>query len=181
VDLRRLKPLDWLTGFFGAALIGLLWAPWYHATAGISGAYFTRDASAPAKAGVLSAVDFNAWQAMAVNDVILFIVGLMAILVLVATATQSTAAVPIASAVFATFAGLLAFVLAVIRLIFPPDLGPGPTDRAIGVWLGMAAALGLVASAAATMRDERRGVPGSARVPVTELPAPRVSAGDSGA
>jgi hypothetical protein len=181
VDLRRLKPLDWVTGLFGAALIGLLWAPWYHAAGGgITGARFDRAVGA---AGVApsGAVDFNAWQAMAVNDVILFLAGLMAIWVVVATATQSTAAVPIASAAFATFAGMLAFLLAAIRLIFPPDLGPGPTDRAVGVWLGTAAAIGLFVSAAATMRDERRGVPGSAKVPVTDLPAPRVSEEGSGA
>src|SRR3954454_6591118 len=117
VDLRRLKPLDWLTGLFGAALIGLLWAPWYS--------------------------HHNAWQAMAIDDVIFFIAGLTGVWVLVATASYSTAAVPIASAVFATFAGLLASLLALIRLVFPPDLGPGPTDRAVGVWLGFVAAVGL--------------------------------------
>lgn len=152
MDLRRLRPLDVVTGLFGAALIGLLWAPWYHAAA---------------------AVDFNAWQAMAVNDVILFIAGLMGIWLVVATASYSTSAVPIAAASFATFAGLLASVLAVIRLIWPPDLGPGPTDRAVGVWLGVAAAIGLTASAAASMRDERRGV--YEQVPVTPLPAPKGS------
>jgi hypothetical protein len=149
VDLRRLKPIDWLTGLFGAALIGLLWAPWYEPSV-------------------------NAWQAMAVNDVIICIAGVLGVWLVVMTATQATAAVPIASAVFATFAGLLAFMLCAIRLIFPPDLGPGPTDRAAGVWLGTAAALGLFVSAAASMRDERRGVPGSAKVPVTTLPPPRV-------
>ena len=154
MDLRRLKPIDAVTGFFGAALIGLLWAPWYKPSV-------------------------NAWQAMSVNDVILCIAGLLGVWLVVMTATQSTAAVPIASAVFATFVGMLAFVLAAIRLVFPPDLGPGPTGRGIGVWLGTAAALGVFVSAAATMRDERRGAPGTPSVPVTDLPAPRVSEGGS--
>jgi hypothetical protein len=180
VDLRRLKPIDWLTGLFGAALIGCLWLPWYkaldprlaRALEQHPGGVFTfaRAGSPPS-----TNVDFNAWQAMAVGDVILVIAGLAGVWLVVATAAYSTGAVPIAAAVFATFAGLLAFLLAVIRLVFPPDLGPGPTSRAVGVWLGTAAALGVVLSAVRSMRDERRGAPGTASVPVTELPAPRVS------
>jgi hypothetical protein len=158
VDLRRLRGFDVLTGLFGAALVGLLWAPWFR--------YSGR-------------VDANAWQAMAVNDVIFFIAGLMGIWVVVATVLYSTGAVPIAAASFATFAGLLASVLTVVRLIWPPDLGPGPTGRAAGVWLGAAAAIGLTVTAVASMRNERQST--SEHVPITDLPAPRVSGEGSGA
>jgi hypothetical protein len=158
VDLRRLRGFDVLTGLFGAALVGLLWAPWFR--------YSGR-------------VDANAWQAMAVNDVIFFIAGLMGIWVVVATVLYSTGAVPIAAASFATFAGLLASVLTVVRLIWPPDLGPGPTGRAAGVWLGAAAAIGLAVTAVASMRNERQST--SEHVPITDLPAPRVSGEGSGA
>jgi hypothetical protein len=175
VDLRRLRPFDALAGLFGAGLVGLLWAPWYHAPAGITGAYFTRSVGAPARAGVLTNVDLNAWQAMAVNDVIFFIAGALGIWVLVATAAYSTAAVPIAAAAFATFAAALASVLALVRLAWPPDLGPGPTHREVGAWLGAVAAIGLFASALASMRSERRAAAGSTDVPVTQLPAPRAS------
>lgn len=166
VDLRRLRALDVVTALFGAALIGLLWAPWYKAVLphGLSRGFFGAERAR---------FSWTAWQAMAVNDVILFIAGLMGIWLVVATATYSTGAVPIAAASFATFAGLLASVLAVIRLIWPPDLGPGPTDRAVGVWLGAVAAIGLTVCAVASMRDERRGA--YAQVPVTPLPAPRGS------
>jgi hypothetical protein len=171
VDLRRLKPLDWLTGLFGAALIGLLWAPWYQEVR--LGFFF--GSSGRSIAAIFK--DVNGWQAMAINDVIFLIAGLAGIWVLVATATHSTSAVPIAAAVFATFAGLLASVLAVIRVIFPPDLGPGPTWRAAGVWLGMDAAIGLLLTAAASMRDERRGA--GVNVPIREVPAPPVGEGSS--
>jgi hypothetical protein len=174
VDLRRLRASDVLAGLFGAALIGLLWAPWFQAFgrghAGVG--FFARSSALPRG-------DWTAWQAMAVNDVIFFIVGLLGLWVVVATATQSTGAVPIAAGVFATFGGLIASVLAVIRLIWPPDLGFGPTDRAAGVWLGAVAAIGLAVSAIASMRDERRGE--GVEVPVTPLPAPRVSEEGSGA
>jgi hypothetical protein len=172
VDLRRLKAVDWFTGLFGAALVGLLWAPWYKALA-IAATSVTRgDTTFYAPTG--SVLSFNAWQSMAVNDVILLIAGLAGVWVLVATATQDTPAIPIASAVFACLAGLLASVLAIIRVIWPPDLGPGPTERAAGVWLAMDAAIGLFVAAAFAMRDERRAAAGSFQLDVTELPAPRV-------
>jgi hypothetical protein len=167
------KPVDWATGLFGAALIGLLWAPWFSQA---TRAFFFNQVGKPRQFGGFS--DFesvNAWQAMSVNDVIFLIVGLMAIGVVLATAAQSTAAVPISSAVFTTLGGLLGSVLALYRLAFPPDLGPGPTHREVGVWLGAVAVIGLTVSAAFTMRDERRGAPGSFQLEVTELPAPRVS------
>jgi hypothetical protein len=168
VNLRRLRPVDWATGFFGAALVGLLWAPWYSGY--VAEPSFTGGLGRGA-VGVRHS--FNAWQAMSVNDVIFLIAGLTALAVAVFTVAYSTSAVPIGAAVFATWLGLIAAVLALIRLIWPPDLGPGPTGRQAGVWLGAAAAIGLVASAALDMRDERRSAPGSYQLHVTELPAPR--------
>ncbi len=167
MNLRRLRPVDWATGFFGAALIGLLWAPWYdgHLAEPFTGA------GGPGSVGARHS--FDAWQAMSVDDVILLIAGLAALALVVLTAFYFTAAMPIAAAVFATWLGLIAAVLAVIRLISPPDLGPGPTGREAGVWLGAAAAIGLALSAALDMRDERRSAPGSYELQVTELPAPR--------
>jgi hypothetical protein len=165
VDLRRVTPSDWAAGVFGAALIGLLWAPWYHAFK-FRGGLVLFGSGRP-----LPQSSWNAWQAMAVNDVIFLIAGMLGIWVVVATATQSTGAVPITADVFASLVGLIASVLAVIRLIWPPDLGPGPTDRAIGVWLGAVAAIAMTLSALASMRSERRGE--APVVPATTLPAPQ--------
>jgi hypothetical protein len=154
VDLRRVNASDWVAGLCGAALVGLLWAPWYRAAA-VTGRH-----------------NFNAWQAMSVNDVIFLVAGLLGIWVVVSTATQSTSAVPIAADVFAALIGLVASVLAIIRLIWPPDLGPGPTDRAIGVWLGAAAVIGMTFAALLSMRSERRGQ--GIEVDVRHVPAPQV-------
>jgi len=166
VDLRRVRASDWAAGFFGAALIGLLWAPWYHAfPPGIPGGFFFDRARPPMG-------NWTAWQSMAVNDVIFLIAGLLGIWVVVATATHSTAAVPIAASVFAGLVGMVASVLAIIRLIWPPDLGPGPTDRAVGVWLGAIAVIGMTVTALLSMHSERRSV--TADIPVTSLPAPQV-------
>jgi hypothetical protein len=164
VDLRRVRTSDWAAGLFGAALIGLLWAPWYRAFERPSGTFFFDRSRLPAS-------DWSGWQSMAVNDVIFLVAGLLGIWVVVATATQSTGAVPIAADAFASLVGVVASVLAVIRLIWPPDLGLGPTNRAAGVWLGTGAALAMTFSALASISSERRGE--GVEVPVTPLPAPR--------
>ena len=158
--MSRVKAADWATGFFGAALIGLLWAPWFNAD-GTYGAYFNHATSPRSSGG-------NAWQSMAINDIVLLIAGLAGIWVLVATATQATPAVPIASTAFAIFGGLIASALVAVRLIWPPDLGPGPTARGSGAWLALDAAIGLTLAALVSMRDERRSAP--APVPITTLP-----------
>jgi hypothetical protein len=152
VNLRRVAAIDWVVAVSGAVLIGALWLPWYR--------------SQPTG-------DLTAWQSMAVNDVIFLIAGGLAISLLFTTATQSSGAVPIGNAAFAALGAVLVSTLALIRVIWPPDIGPGPTDRAVGVWIGLAASLGMAVSAWYSLRDERRGAPGSTHVEITALPAPR--------
>jgi hypothetical protein len=142
-------PADWAVGLCGVALVVSLWLPWYRGSLHTS---------------------FDAWQALAVNDVILLLVGALAVASVIATATQSSGAIPIASIVFVSLGGILASILTLVRLIWPPDLGPGPTDRAAGVWIAAGASLGLAVSALLSQRDERRG---PSRVEVAALPAPR--------
>lgn len=147
MNLRRVAPADWGVGLSGAVLIGSLWLPWYRA----------------------AGHDFNAWQSMAVNDVLLFIAGGLGIAVVIASLTQSSGAIPIAGSVFAALAAIIATILTLVRLIWPPH----GLERAAGVWIGTAAALGLALTAWLSMRDERRGAAGLAQVEVTTLPAPR--------
>lgn len=177
--MSRLRTADWATGLFGAALVGLLWAPWFMSLEAPSQAAAVTRQGWTAYAPISAVASFNGWQAMEIDDIVLLVAGVIGIWVLVATATQSTAAIPLAAAAFAVFAGLLASVLVVIRLIWPPDLGPGPTARSSGAWLALDAAIGLTVTALVSMRDERRSTP--AHVPVTELPLPRVREDPSGA
>jgi len=172
MDLRRLRAADWAAGLFGAALVGLLWAPWFSVPA--SFVHFNRSVGAGPVTKFVGAVHLNAWQAMAVNDVILCVAGLLGLWLTIATAFYATGAVPIAAAAFAIFGGVLASVLGLVRLAFPPDLFVGPTHREIGAYLGTAAAIGITVSAAVSMRGERKTA--SAQIPITELPAPRVGA-----
>jgi hypothetical protein len=161
-------PVDWAVGLCGVALIVSLWLPWYHVPASPATAHLPNGWTGYVPLG--SSASFDAWQSMAVNDVILLIIGALAIAFVVATATQSSGAIPIASVVFVALGGILASVLTLVRLIWPPDIGPGPTDRAPGVWIAAAAAIGLAVTGWLSMRDERRS---PSRVDVPVLPAPR--------
>jgi hypothetical protein len=171
VDLRRLRAADWATGLFGAALVGLLWAPWFSVATNY--VHFDRSVGAPAVTILSGSTSGNAWQTMAVNDWIFCIAGLLGVWLPISTALYSTGAVPLAAAAFATFTGLLASVLALVRLAFPPDVFFGPTHREVGVYLGTAAAIAMTTSAVVSMRSERETA--AAQVPITELPAPGVS------
>ena len=168
VDLRRVRATDWGAGFFGAALVGLLWAPWYRVP--ILHVHFNRDVRGHPVTRFFGSQHLNAWQSMAVNDAIFCMAGLFGVWLLIATAINSTQAVPIAAAVFASLVGSLAAALAAIRLIWPPDLGTGPTGRAAGVWLGTGAAIGLTACALASMHSERRGAFDPTAIPITPAP-----------
>lgn len=142
-----MRATDWGAGLCGAALVGLLWAPWYR----------------------VHTLDVNAWRSMAVNDVILCIAGLFGVWLLIATAINSTQAVPIAAAVFASLVGSLAAVVAGVRLVWPPDLGPGPTGRSAGAWLGTGTAIRLTACVLASMHSERRGAYDPNAIPILSL------------
>jgi len=173
VDVRRLRAGEWIAGLSGAALVVALFLPWY----GTSGASFTA----------------NAWDALAVNDVVLLLVALFAVGLWAAAATQRTAAVPVALASLTTLLGLVALVLVVIRLISVPDLGSGivgphfgriegsgGTTREVGIWLALAASAGILLGAFRAMGDEHTPRAAAASIDVTPLPPPRPE-GEGGA
>lgn len=129
MDLRRVRTWDWLTALAGLVLLVSLFLPWY-------------------SAGGRSA---TGWEWFTVIDAIFAVAALAGIALLVATATQRTAAVP--QAVASTIAPVLlvAAVLAVVRLL---NL-PGDADtRDAGVWIGTIAALALFAFDVKSMRDK---------------------------
>jgi hypothetical protein len=101
-------------------------------------------------------VGLNAWESFAVNDVILALAAAMALAAVVATATQPTAAMPLAIASLASLVTIIALVLVTIRVIWPPDLTEGlETGRMTGAWLGLVATTVLAGGCMASIRDER--------------------------
>jgi hypothetical protein len=132
MDLRRLRAGEWLLALSGAALLVSLFLDWYHAgSSGVSG-----------------------WEAFTVIDGILAVVAVIALAAVVLTATQPTPALSISLESLTVPFGLLAAVLALIRVLDQPDLPPG-YDLAAGAFIGLAGAVGVFASALIAMRDER--------------------------
>ena len=161
MDLRRLRAGEWIAGAAGVVLVVSLFMPWY--TAG--------DA------------DVSAFEAYAVVDVLLLVVGLLGIGLPVVTAVQRTAAVGVASDSLLTLvAGIVLIVAAMRALKVPGDLDGIGAGRAAFRWIGLAAAFCILAGALIAMRDERlskpgkptdaTGVPLDAQPEIEALPAP---------
>ena len=119
---------------FGAVLLVSLWVPWYSGPESLS-----------------------AWEALGALDVVLALVAAAAVALALITATQRVPAVPIALAVFVTWAGILGVVLVLLRVVSLPDAADG---RDWGLWLALVAVAGIVASGLVAMRDERLSKPG---------------------
>ena len=156
MDLARLRFGDWVMGIGGLAVLLVMFLDWYEVPE------LTRYTSGRGIDGAEPAVGFNAWESFAVNDVILALAAVMAITAIVLTATQPTAAVPLALASLTTLVAIISAVLVTIRVIWPPDLtGPGivDADRTTGAWLGLVAISALVGGCLASIRDERSPQP----------------------
>jgi hypothetical protein len=144
MDLRRLRAGEWILAVSGAVLLVSLFLSWYRPS-------------------------LTAWQALAVNDVILAVVGAAAVGVFVATATQRVPAVAIALEAMVALLGFVAVVLVLVRTIWPPAAADQPD---YGLWLGLAGAIGIAAGGWIGARDERMPAAPERRDP-DPLPAPR--------
>jgi hypothetical protein len=146
MDPRRLRAGEWVAAGSGAALLVSLFLPWYSA----------------------AGEDATAWQALSAVDVALALVALLAASLAPVTASQRVPAVPLALSAFVTLGGLIALVLALVRVANLPGAADG---REWGLWLGLAAAIGIVAGGFLAMRDERLSPPGR-HTDLTGRPAP---------
>jgi hypothetical protein len=133
MDLRRLRAGEWIAALAGLLLLVSLVMPWYG----------TPDASG--------------WEALTVNDVVLAAIGVFAIATLVVTASQPVPTLPIALDALLSLAALIGLVLVLVRVLALPD---GADTRELGLWLGLAAVLGVNAGAWIAMRDQRLSKPG---------------------
>ena len=155
---RRLRIWEWITGFAGAALLGVMFLDWYEA----------------------GGTGNNAWEAFSVLDVLLVLTALMAIGVAVMAAVHDAPAVSLALASLLITLGTITTIAVIVRVISAPDVTlPGgvhaPEEditRAIGLWLGLAATSVATLGALASMRDERFPRGGRIEVPVETLPPP---------
>jgi CDP-diglyceride synthetase len=150
VNPRRLRIGEWITGIGGAALLGVMFLDWYEADG----------------AGA------NAWESFAVADVLLAVVVAMAVATAVMAAAHQTPAVSLALASLLLLVGIVATIVALVRLAVPPDVAGADASVAAGAWLGLAAMLAVAGGALASMRDERFPRGARIEVPVETLPPP---------
>jgi hypothetical protein len=109
----------------------------------------------------------TAWQAFGVVDILLALAAAAAVAIPVVTATARGPAKPVAGAIIATVAAAIAVLLAIWRLLDPPQ---GFYTLRYGAWLGLAATLLMLAASFAALHDER--TPGAVPPDVPRRPAP---------
>jgi hypothetical protein len=145
MDLARLRFGDWVMGLGGLAVLAVMFLDWYGPPDELLYAS--------------SELQYNAWEAFALTDVILALGALLAIAAAVMTAAHPTAAVPLALASLGSVISIIALVLVAFRVIWPPDVFPDEvpfdTAREAGAWLGLVATSILAGGCLASIRDER--------------------------
>jgi hypothetical protein len=172
VDLRRLRHGEWIAGISGAVLLVAMFLDWY--SLDVPGTW--------PKA--------NAWEAFTVVDVFLAIAGLGGVALLVAVASQRSPSVGQATGALTVPFAFVAAVLVVLRALDPPGWqsvvgGPAPGGHVdlpvtgeIGLYIGIAATLGVLIGAWRSIGDQSFPKGASPRVEVTPLPAPKARASD---
>jgi hypothetical protein len=105
------------------------------------------------------------WAGPAVPAVLLALLALPGVALPVAQATRRSPALPIALGVLTTTVGVVALLLALVRLLVRPGGG---------AWIGLAGAVAMLAGAWLSMRAEH--VPGEVAPHVPRRPAPPPSA-----
>jgi uncharacterized membrane protein len=131
MDLRRLRPGDWLVTAAAIVLVVALFLPWYALPSGQRA---------------------TAWEAFSVVDVILLACAAVSLLAVVLQATQRSPALPVVADVAAVWTALVAVVLIVIKVADRPGRY---TETCYGIWVALAAAVALLGAAWWAMRDER--------------------------
>ena len=145
--LRRVRGGEWLAGLAGAGLIVSLFLHWYDARTG----------------------PLTGWQAFAVSDVLLALLALCGPLLLAFQAARESPALPTGTSIVCTTCGALAAAVVLVRIVVEPE-ADRVTGIAAGAWLGLAAALALLAGGWWSLESEHNA---GATVPPVELrPSP---------
>jgi hypothetical protein len=121
---------EWIAGASGLSLLVSLFLPWYS----------------------VAGQDLTAWQAMAVDDLLIAAAALVAVGAAIAVATPRLAGFSVAAMTLGSLPGLIALVLVIFRLASPAP--EASASLAVGAWLGLLAAVGVVAGCWVGARDE---------------------------
>ena len=133
MEPRRLSWGEWLAGASGVLMIVALFLPWYSA----------------------GGQSVDAWESMAVNDVILFVAAVLSISAAFIVGLRRMTNISVATTSLALLPAAIGLVVTVWRLISPAP--PIDVSLDIGAWLGLVAAIGIMVGAWAGANDEGPG------------------------
>jgi hypothetical protein len=103
----------------------------------------------------------SAWATFGPAVALLVLAATGALVLVVATVTERSTAIPVAAAVGSTLFGILGVGAAVVRLLERPDHS---TELCAGAWLALVGALAVLVGSWGSMRDERTDLYGPADV-----------------
>lgn len=97
----------------------------------------------------------DAWDTFGFGVALLAIAALVGLVLVLATLTERSTALPVAAAVWSTLFGVLGVVAAVVRLLERPDHA---YRLCAGAWVAFAGATLILAGSWQSIRDERTGL-----------------------
>lgn len=130
MSFRRLRAGEWIALAGSVCIFVALGLPWYETASGSLGA----------------------WSTFGPAVVLLIIAAVLGVALAIATLLERSSAVPMATAVWTTIAGLVAVVAALIRVLERPSHATGAD---VGAWLALAGAIAILVGSWQAMRDER--------------------------
>jgi hypothetical protein len=130
VSVRRLRLGELLAAAGAVCLIVSLTMRWYENAEG----------------------NLDVWSTFGPAVVLLILAAIAALVLLLATVTERTPALPVAAAVWGVLFGALAVVAAIVRVLERPDHA---TMLCAGAWLALVGAVAVLLGAWQSIRDER--------------------------
>lgn len=130
MEPRRLSRGEWAAAIAGIVMIVALFLPWYE----------TGDRT------------FSAWESMAVDDVILAVTAILAIVAALVVAFPRISSVSVAATSLAVLPATVGLVVTLYRLVSPAP--PFDVSLGVGAWLGFAATLAIMIGGWAGASDE---------------------------
>jgi hypothetical protein len=159
--IERLRRGELIAGGSGAALLVFLFAlNWY----GVSGTF------APTLAlGLHARTSWTGWQGLTYVRWLLLVTALVALALAYFQAVERAPAIPVTLAVIATVLGGLSALALIARVIDTPG---NHLDRRVGVYLGLAAAIGIGFGGFRSLREEDGADPAGLEIETVTLPTP---------
>ncbi len=96
--------------------------------------------------------ELSAWSTFGPTVVLLMLAAVVALVLVLATLTERSTALPVAAAVWSTLFGLIGVIAAVVRVLERPH---GAFSLCSGAWLALVGAVLILAGSWLSLRDER--------------------------